>query len=83
MTASKAQLRRIKMIIAFCFDYYILRTPLAMIFIMNVNFNNKIYGCFYAYGNAAYALSYFLKFFIYYFYNKKFKKYTKLTLSLK
>jgi hypothetical protein len=82
-TASNAELNKLKMIIAICLDYYLLRTPLVLNFIINSKLDKTIWFCFYYYANASYTLSYSLKFFIYFFYNKKFKKFTNSTLRLK
>jgi hypothetical protein len=82
-TASNSELNKLKMIIVICLDYYLLRTPLIIYYVINVRFNNTAWYCFFYYANASYALSYSPKFFIYYFYNKKFKEFTNSTLRLK
>jgi hypothetical protein len=82
-TASQAELNKLKMIITICLDYYILRTPLVLIYFWNKDSDSVIWNCLYYYGNASYILSYLLKFFIYYFYNKKFKKYINLSLRFR
>jgi hypothetical protein len=83
ITASKAELNKLKMIIAICLDYYLLRTPLIIYYVINIDLNNIIWYCLYYYGYASYILSYSLKFFIYYFFNKKFKEYTNSTLRFR
>jgi hypothetical protein len=82
-TTTKAELNKLKMTICICLDYYILRAPLTLFNVINVQFDTIFWNCMFFTGNASYILSYLLKIFIFYFYNKKFKKYTKLTLRFK
>jgi hypothetical protein len=83
ITTSKAELNKLKMIIAICLDYYLLRTPLIIYYVIKIDLNNILWYCLYYYGYASYILSYSLKFFIYYFFNKKFKEYTNSTLRFR
>jgi hypothetical protein len=80
---TNVELNKLKMIIAICLDYYVLRTPMALYYILYINVESVIWNCLYFYGYAFYILSYSLKFFIYYFFNKKFKQYTNLSLKFR
>jgi hypothetical protein len=62
-TASNAELNKLKMIIAICLDYYILRTPLALYYILNLKIETAIWDCLFYYGYPSYILSYSFKFF--------------------
>jgi hypothetical protein len=85
--ANDAEINKLKMILFISLDYLILKTPLAinlLPFRQTPKFINNIYWHCYFFQSAytLYFFSYFLKFFIYYHFNKKYREYFNSVFKL-
>jgi hypothetical protein len=80
-STTQAEINKLKMVIIICFNYILLRIP----FVVNMtpNFNGTIWFCqFYQSSLVFYNLSYFMKFIIFFCFNKHFKKHFKSIFKL-
>jgi hypothetical protein len=81
--SQQAELNKIKLILCTSFSFIIMRTPFAINEIYS-NGNNIFWKCyFYSLTYRLYEASFFIPIFNYYFFNKKFRKYLHLTITLK
>jgi hypothetical protein len=73
--AIQAEISKLKMIFSVSFCYIIFRTPLA-VYLLPIHGTGYFSECyFFRTSYVFYNFSYIIKFFIYYFFNKKFRKY--------
>jgi hypothetical protein len=84
-TTSDAEINKLRMILAVSVNYLILRFPMCLFIFGSTIFysNDIIWKYMLSIGWTLYVLSYFLKIFIYYFFNRKFQQFFNSTIRLR